>query len=650
MQGMMKKTDTENKIKKIIIVGLPNTGKSHVFNSLTGEYTLVGNYPFTTVEIKRGESLIKKEKCEIIDTPGLHSLYIHSEEELVVRDLIFAEKPDVLIQCIDANRLKQSLTLTADLLELEIPLVVAFNSIDETSRRGVRVDPLVLADTLGVPVIETDAADGSGLDMLKNAVKNAGEGKPPVKYGDLVEEGILKIMSAINEKAAYSRKIAILFLQNDSFLSDQIRKTYGKQVFQEVEEVSRKVIDSINANIGRLINFSRNQWIEDVSGRVVKKEKAFLGGYSENFGWLCRHPVFGVPILFLIIIMMYLLVVDVANGLAGWMEQMLWLPVEHKIDSLVPAGLLNDFLIGDYGVLSLGLANAFITVLPILSVFFFVFNILEDIGYVPNVCVLTKRIFEKIGLSGGAIMPLVLGFGCKTMATLTTRSLRSKRERYISIYLIAFAIPCAAQLGLNMSILGRMGITAFVICFSVLAFVEIAAGLILNKFLKKEKQSDFIQELPKIRLPSMTAVLKKTYYRLYWFLKEAVPVFIYASVTLFLVDWIGILDVLKDAVRPVMEGFLGLPVQMVDALILCMARHEAAAALVINLIEKGQLNYIQCIVAVTITTMFVPCFANIVSMIKELGVKKALIMVVTINISAFILAGILNQVLNFFLT
>jgi ferrous iron transport protein B len=146
----------------------------------------------------------------------------------------------------------------------------------------------------------------------------------------------------------------------------------------------------------------------------------------------------------------------------------------------------------------------------------------------------------------------------------------------------------------------------------------------------------------------MKAVLKKTGYRLYWFLKEAMPVFVYAAIILFLVDWIGLLDVIKDMVRPVMEGFLGLPVQMVDALILCMARHEAAAALIINLIEKGQLNYIQCIVAVTITTMFVPCFANIVSMIKELGLKTALIMVVTINLSAFLLAGVLNLGLKLF--
>ena len=176
-------------------------------------------------------------------------------------------------------------------------------------------------------------------------------------------------------------------------------------------------------------------------------------------------------------------------------------------------------------------------------------------------------------------------------------------------------------------------------------FVELAAGVILHKILREEQQSDFIQELPPIRLPNIKAVLKKTYYRLYWFLREAVPVFVYAAVGLFAADKIGVLGALKNVVSPIMEGFLGLPLQMVDALILCMARHEAAAGLIINFVEKGQLNYVQCIVAVTITTMFVPCFANIMAMIKELGAKSALMMAVIINASSFLIAGVLNWVL-----
>ncbi len=382
--------------------------------------------------------------------------------------------------------------------------------------------------------------------------------------------------------------------------------------------------------------------MNEFDDKKAKKQQIAPGQFSAAFGRLSRHPLFGIPILLMVVLMIYLLVVNVANGIAGLMEQTLWVPVESKIDSLVTVQWLNDFLIGDYGVLSLGLSNAFLTILPILTVFFIAFNILEDIGYIPNLCVLTRRLFDKIGLSGSAIMPLILGFGCKTMATLTTKSLRSKKERYIAIYLIAFAIPCAAQMALNMSILGRMGVKAFAIAFSVLVFVEIAAGVVLNKIMKEEERSDFLQELPAIRLPNPKAVIVKTYYRLWWFIKEAVPVFIYAAVILFVMDKVGILGAVKNLLSPVMNSFLGLPVQMVDALILCMARHEAAAGLIIKLIKDGQLNYIQCIVAVTITTMFVPCFANIMAMIKELGTRRAITMAVMINASAFLIAAALN--------
>ncbi|MHC4172433.1 MAG: ferrous iron transport protein B [Planctomycetota bacterium] len=632
-------------VKKIAIVGLPNTGKSQVFNNLTGEYTLVANYPLTTVEMKRARCRVDGETYEVIDTPGFHCLYIHSQEELAVRNMIFKEVPDIIIQCIDANRLKQSLTLTADLLDLGLPMVISLNAIDETARRGVWIDSSRLSHLLGISVVESIAVNGLGTRELKCAINKARRGKRPLRYGELINDGISAIGSVLPEDVNFRRKAATLLLLDDPFLADYLREQYGPEKIAPLKEGVDRVKRQFQGHLGQVLNNKRSRWVDDVFERTTRKQKIVPNDFSKAFARLSRHPVFGIPILLAMVLVMYLLIVNVANVIAGWMGQTLWIPVESKIDGLVTVKWLNDFLIGDYGILSLGLANAFVTILPILTIFFLAFNILEDIGYVPNLCVLTKRIFDKLGLSGSAIMPLVLGFGCKTMATLTTKSLRSRKERYIAIYLIAFAIPCAAQMALNMSILGRMGITAFVIAFSVLALVEIAAGMTLNKILKEEERSDFIQELPAIRLPNPRAVIVKTYYRLWWFIKEAVPVFIYAAVILFVIDKVGILDALKITFNPVMTGFLGLPLQMMDALILSMARHEAAAGLVIKLIEAGQLNYVQCIVSVTITTMFVPCFANIMAMIKELGVKRAVASVIVINSTAILIAGILNWLL-----
>ena len=633
-------------VKKIAIVGLPNTGKSQVFNNLTGEYTLVANYPLTTVEMKRTTCRIEGNSYEVIDTPGLHGLYIQSEEELIVRNMIFEETPDIILQCIDANQLKQSLTLTADLLELGIPMVISLNAIDETAKKGVWIDSAGLSRALGVPVIESIAINGLGTRTLKGALGRARSSKCNLRYGAIIDSGISAIESSLPSDVSFKRKTAILLMLDDPFLEDYLTKEYGEEKVAQLIEQVKAVRQRFNGHFGRAMNNNRSRWVDELTENTTRKQKIIPGQFSETFGRLSRHPVFGIPILLMVLFTMYLLVVNVANVIAGWMDQTLWIPVESRIDKLVTIGWLNEFLIGDYGVLSLGLANAFLTILPILTVFFLAFNILEDIGYIPNLCVLTKRIFDKLGLSGSAIMSITLAFGCKTMATLTTKSLRSRKEKFITVYLIAFALPCAAQMALNMSILGRLGIRAFMIVFFVLGSVWISVGLGLNKILKDDNKSIFLQELPAIRLPNPKAVIVKTYYRLWWFIKEAVPVFIYAAVILFVIDKTGILDAAKNILGPVMN-FMGLPVQMVDALILCMARHEAAAGLIIKLIKAGQLNYIQCIVAVAITTMFVPCFANIMAMIKELGPRRALTMAVIINASAFLIAGALNWILVF---
>lgn len=607
---------------------------------------MVANSPLTTIEIKRAHCRIGSQPYEVVDTPGLHSLYIHSEEELVVRDAIFSERPDVIIQSIDANRLKQSLTLTADLLTTGIPMVISLNAIDETARKGMWIDSDGLSRLLGIPVVESMAVYGHGTKELKEAVGRARAGKWEVQYGDIIENGLLSIESGLPEDLAYKGTVSLLMLMNDTFMTDYLKKEYGEVTWAKSEKEIDKVNRQYRGNISRVIINRRNKWIDDVTEKIIKKQKLAPREFSQGIARLSRHPVFGIPILLMVVFTMFYLVVNVANALAEWMNDLLWVPVENGISRVFPTGFLHDFLIGDYGVLSLGLANALVTVLPILSVFFIMFNTLEDIGYIPNLSVLTKRLLGKLGLTGNAIMPLVLGFGCKTMATLTTKTLRSRKERYIAIYLIAFAIPCAAQMGLNMSILGRMGTSAFVIAFSVLVFVEIVMGIILNKILKEEEEKiAFIQELPAMRLPNLKGIITKTYYRLYWFLRESLMVFVYAALVLFAIDKLGILDATKRMLSPIIEGLLGLPLAMVDAIILCLARHEVAAGLIINLIKKGQMDYVQCIVAVTITTMFIPCFANIMAMIKELGTRSALVMMLMINASAFAIAGALNWTL-----
>ncbi|KWT95132.1 magnetosome protein Mad17 [Candidatus Magnetominusculus xianensis] len=634
--------------QKVIVTGLPNSGKSQIFNNLTGEYSIVANYPLSTVCVKQGQFRMGDEQYEVYDTPGLYCLFIHSEDELVVRDLIFQEKPDVLLLCIDANLLKQSLALAADLIELQIPMVIAINAIDETARKGLWIDSATLSQITGVPVVESIAIKGIGTNKLKSAIQKARVGSLSIHYGDIMTRGISTVESLLPEALPYKHKTSMLALLNDPFLDNYLIDNVPEEQLQKIQDTVDEIQDYFKGNLARTINHKRAEWVDSVTEKIIRRQVAFAGRVSETIARMCRSVVFGVPILMGIIVITYFLVVNVADWLSKRLDAILWAPVQEYLNALIPYPFWNEFFIGQYGVLTLGVAGAILTVLPILSVYFILYNILEDVGYIPNLSVLSRRVFDKIGLSGASIMPMVLGFGCKTMATLTAKTLTSPKERYITTFLIAFALPCAPQIGLNMSLLGKVGITAFIITFSVLATIEAVTGLILNKIIKEDDKNCFIQALPAIRMPNLKAVIKKTYYRLFWFLEEALPAFMYAAIAMFTLDKTGLLKASKVFLQPVVERFMGLPTEMVDALILVIARREAAASVIIKMSENGHLNYVQSIVAVVLTTMFVPCMAHIGIIVKQQGWKSTVFMVFTMTITSVIIAGILNKLLLLF--
>ncbi|MEE9556880.1 MAG: ferrous iron transporter B [Candidatus Adiutricales bacterium] len=639
--------NNERPIKKIFIAGLPNTGKSLIFSNLTGQYTPSANSPLTTIELLHERIELNGTGYTVYDTPGLHSLYIHSEEELIVREAIFSEEPDIIIQCVDAVRLKQSLTLTLDLFPLEIPMVISLNSIDETGRRGVWINSKELSHQLGIPVIESMAVDGRGIKELKGAIPRARCGNSEISYGDIINSGLNKISTLLPEEIRYKNAVALLLLLSDPLIDDYIGKFNGSKASEELNLAVEGVLRQFRGQVSRFINNKRGRRIDEIAQKVVKSQEITPARSAQTFARMCRHPIFGIPIFLFCLLIMYFLVVDVAGVVSLWMERIFWLPVDTFIDHGLPGGILKTFLIGEYGVLSLGVSNALLTILPILSVFFLFFSTLEDIGYIPNLTVLAKRVFEKLGLSGSAVFPLILALGCKTMATLTTKSISSKKERYIAIFLIAIGVPCAAQLGINLSILGRKGVHVLLFTFALLGLVDLVIGITLNRFLKEDEASSFLMELPPLRWPTPMAVLKKTRYRLYWFLKEAMPVFIITAMVFFIFDEIGVLAVLRTILSPVIQGFLGFPPEMLDVIIVCIARHEVAAAMIINLIEKELLNNVQSIVAVMIT-MMIPCLANVGAVVKELGGRKAFVMSLSIYVLAILVAGALNQTLVLF--
>ena len=635
---------------KIVIVGNSNVGKSSLFNHLTKNYSIVANYPYTTIAVARGEITLEGKKFELIDTPGIYSLEIQSEDEIVTRDILVKEHPEFIIQCIDAANIKTSLLLTSQLLELNIPLIICLNNIDGAMQKGIVVDSVKLSALLDIPVIETMATEGEGLGELRRRILKT---KPPAngfKHKEFIERDLDKVAGYFPVEHVPSPGILLLFLLGDKDIEKWILNQYGESIYHDVKQLAQYVKTSIPTPLGRIVFKDRSEWVEQIVNAVSGRSKIISTQFLEKCGELTRHPVYGWPILGAIIFATYLIVGKLgAVIIVDFLNAHLFDPLTAFIGDSIPWDFWRDFAVGDYGILTMGLINALGTVLPILTLFFLILNTLEDTGYLPNLCILSNRFFQKIGLSGKSVLPIVLGFGCKTVATLATRILDSRKERYIAIFLIAFAIPCSAQLGVNIAVLAYFPISAFVLVFSVLALVEIMAGMVLNRIIKAEATTDFILEIPPVRLPNIKNLLLKTYYRLKWFLMEAVPLFIIGALVLFIMDKLLILNLIKMLLSPIVVSFLGLPIKCVEAFLLCIARHEAGAVILMQLVKSGQLDFTQACVSIIIVTCFVPCFANLMAMIKELGMKKAMFMALVIIVSSILIGGSVNYFMRLFL-
>jgi ferrous iron transport protein B len=634
--------------QRILILGLPNSGKSRLFNGLTGGYDIVSNYPQTTVEVTERRCTEEGECWEVLDTPGLHGLYIQSEEELVVRERLYTSAPDIVVQCVDTHRFKESLSLTMDLLGLGLPLVIVLTAVGESARQGFHVDAAALSRELGVPVV-VSPAPGAGLAELRRVLLSPPPAPQPPEWGGALDSAVASVSAALPAGCSYPGASALLLLENDPTFIDSLAAAAGGAMPAALTEGLARARAALAGKAPLMVSEQRNRWVDGVADRVARRAARGTAAnkprFAETFARMCRHPILGLPILAFFLGVIYVLVVYVAGALSTLLTKLVTDPVTSLTARLVPPGLWRDLLVGTHGLLTLGLFNSLTTVLPILSVFFLVFGVLEDIGYLPNLALLTRRAAGKLGISGNAVIPLVLGLGCKTMATMTARAIPSRREKLIVIALVAFAIPCSAQSGLSVAILGQHGVWFFVAAFSFLAVAEIAAGLVLNRFLPKEDQGALIMELPPIRLPRMSAVARKTGFRLLWFLREAIPIFLAAALAMFLLEKLGILTVLKRVLAPFITGWLGLPVDMVDALLLTFARSEAAAGYILKMSREGALNGLQSVVAVVLITTFAQCFANIAAMYREVGAKAATAVVAVIYILSFAYTGAVHEIL-----
>ena len=635
----------------ILLVGHPNVGKSVLFHRLTGAYVNVSNYPGTTVEVTQAPARFDAS-ATLLDTPGVLALPSRSDDERATMRALLNETSRCLVQVGDAKNLRRTLTLTALLAELGVPMVLALNMHDEAMARGVTVDIPALAEELAIPVLATVATGGEGMGELTSSIARAAVPDPLLHYDPLLEEEITTLAAAITTHAPHpslaARGLAILFLGNDTEVDNWVRQHAGP-AYAQLDALRRAARQRAEEDLPGLLARQRTEAADALATSVSQRAVRSSPLLAQRIGQAVVHPLWGIPILLGVLYAVYLFVgVFGATTLVGLLEEDLFdgilnPAVTDFVTTQIGNNGLSDLLVGQYGLWTMGMTYALALILPIVSTFFIAFGILEDSGYMPRLSVIANRIFARMGLNGRAVLPMVLGLGCVTMATLTTRILHSPRERLITIFLLALAIPCSAQLGVVLGMLGGVSFSALLVWALAMVGVLFLSGFLAAR-LVPGRRIPLVTELPPMRLPIAGNVLKKTTGRLKWYLIEVIPLFLIGTFLMYLLDRLGILPAIIEAGEPLVSGWLGLPKEASAAFVMGFLRRDFGATGLFMLADA--LSPVQAIVGMITITLFVPCFASLLMMIKERGLKTGLAMLAIIVPFAFLVGGLCNLVLT----
>ncbi len=563
-------------------MGNPNVGKSVVFSRLTGVRVMSSNYPGTTVTYTEGKMKVGDEVAQVIDAPGTYTLDPTSEAEQVALKML--ELGDVVINVVDATNLERNLFLTLQLLERDVPVIVALNMWDDTEHQGVAIDLAGLQKQLGVPVIPTVAISGQGIRALVEAIPRARVARHETRTRD-------------ERWAAVGRLTASV-------------QTLSHRHHTWAEKLADATVQPLQGTL--------------IAVGVLSLSFAAIRLVGESLIDYVLDPVFNI---------LWMPVLErVSAGLEG----------EGILHSVLIGRLIEGSIhpVESFGILSSGLYVPLAMVLPYIIAFYLILGVLEDVGYLPRLAVLLDSAMHRLGLHGYAIIPTLLGFGCNVPAVLATRILESKRERFIAATLVSIAIPCAALQAMIVGLVGDFGMRYVLLVYGTLLLVWLVLGLILHRLLKGFSP-ELLIEIPRYRWPVTRTVLVKLWGRVSGFLREALPVVLAAVVVINLLYIAGVFGNLASFFAPVTTRVLGLPGETVTALAIGFLRKDVALAFLAPL----SLTAGQFVVASVVLAMFFPCVATFAILARELGLRDTLKATGIMIVAAFSVGGILNVLL-----
>jgi len=642
---------TERKLV-IALAGNANVGKSVIFNHLTGLHQHIGNWPGKTVERAEGTLHFKGYTIDIVDLPGIYSLSTYSLEELISRKYIAVEKPDVVINVVDASVLERNLFFTLQLMELETPMVIALNQMDIAKKKGIEIDTQKLEKLLGIPVIPTVAIKGVGIfQLLEKVIEIVEKGriaKREVKYGEEVEEKIAKVTKMIDGIQFWypPRYVAIKLIEGDEEIEKEVSRI-DPRIVSAAKKLASEIENLHGHSCSTVITSERYEVAGCIAREAQKLVPPVKPPIEERLHVLTTHKILGYPITAFSLLSIFYFIFTFGDYTSELLSNFFywWEPL---FANLFGTGIVGKLVWG--GVIE-GIIAGVTIALPYIVPFYVILYLLEDSGYLSRIAFLMDNVMHKIGLHGKAFIPIMLGYGCNVPACLGCRIMETQRERLLAAF-VTTLVPCAARTVIILGLVGHfLGIQWAFMLYVTDLLIILAFGRIAFRVMPGEPTA-LIMEMHDYRMPHLKTVLKQTWFRLADFIKIAFPLIIAGSFVIKIAEVLGLLEPIATVLSPITVAWLGLPVITGITLIFGVLRKELTLIMLATLLrttnfaEVPGFGPIQMVVFTLVTMFYTPCIATIAALVKEFGWKKALLITIFEIVFAITLGGIASRLLT----
>lgn len=646
------KMDNLRETPCIVVTGNMNVGKTTIFSSICKTKTTSMNIPGTTGSLTFGS--FDGGRSVLCDTPGIVSIFSSDEDDRGSRDILIPlekERPvSGIVLVADAKNLKRSISIALQLAEYELPMLFVVNMADEAASRGIEIDHGMLSEILEIDVCVSVAREGIGIPKIVSRLQHLKKPRKQIVYPEPVTDFTEIVRRLTGPVPLPHSLIALLLIVGDRRCERYIEEKFDRAMLSQLKDLAddyrKEASEPFPVQFGKFYNKTAEEIVEMTRTLSPPPKSPFL----VSFGDWCTQPVTGIPIAAAVLLTIYLFVgtfgaTFLVDAIRSSLFDNLLVPWFAGLTASLPDFLREMIMDPDFGILPTGVFLALGLVLPVMFCFYIAFGILEDSGYLPRLSVLLDKVFQKMGLNGKGVIPITMGFSCVTMAILTTRLLNTEKEKNIASFLLFLCLPCAPMMAVMLIILDKMPASAMLAVFGTIFSQIFLAGYLANRLLPG-KRTPLFMEIPPMRFPKARHVVSMATRKSYFFIKEALPVFVLASLCIFLFARAGGLEILENATGPFIKKFMGLPEKSIQVFIKTMIRRESGAT---ELEHMGLLyNNLQLIVNLLVMTFISPCINATIVLFKERGPRAAMAISAAVVLHAFIIGSIFNHACLYF--